>query len=1023
MTGRSTQLRPVGLILTAAIIMASVLAYVRTPLRGDTADSGAMSPITVEAEWAQEWQGDDAYIGIFRGRCRVVQGSTVFAARQMVIWSRQAETPAGLEDRIAVYLEDDVQVTSDLGTRTESSMLVELTTNRGVTLTSEGRMTEHSGEQDPLFQRAVERLEGGTRARLIQTQLTVDPLEPANPAPENLFLNQPESDDLRIRVFPRSSIPYNVESRQLTATSPPEQVTVLTGGITFLIDGLDKELSSGARSTLRDLGMNQIGTVDLSADRVVIFSSAISGSDFSPDTVQSRDQQYQLYQEGNIVVRQGNSVIRADRAFFDAREYRALILNADLRTELPEFGAMLRIRAERLQQLSTENYHARNAWVTTSRYGKPGYRLQASDVLFDQRDWSPWGNQHAPEYDPVTGEQIAEQHPWITTYNSTLFVEDVPVFYSPYATAPAEDPNIPLRTINFGTDRIFGTQIRTNWDAFQLFGLERPPGVDWGLQLDYLSQRGVGVGSNGRYAGVDRYGNSFRGGGLGYYINDGGTDNLGLGRRNLPLEDPNRGRFQWQHRHFFSDSLSLQSETGYVSDRNFLEQYYENEFDRGKDQEMLGYLLHRGDGWAWSLIGRPQINEFENNTQWMPRGDLYGLGEPLLGGLLNWSSHTSAGYAKLDPAQPPFDPTLDVFTPLPFYTSAEGLVAMTRHQLEMPLDLGAINITPFALGEAAYWSEGYTSDSIDRLYGRAGVRSSVMFWKAYPMVQSSLFNLDGLAHKMTLNGEYSYSDSSRDLSTIPQWNEFDDNAQERFRERFVDNTFMGTLPEQLDPRFYAVRSGAGASVTAPYHELVDDQQVLRFGWNHRLQTKVGPPDRQRTKDWLTVDQYISYFPDANRDNYGEDFGLFSTRVRWNVGDRTSVVANSLYDFFDNGQQLWNIGLLTQRSLRGSMYLGLRQIKAGEDLNSQILTASYSYAMSPKWVSTATTAFDLGEGMNRGQALTISRIGADFLVHCGFNYDASKNNVGVMLSVEPRLGNKSLVSSPQLGSLLGTAFGN
>ncbi|HUQ68974.1 MAG TPA: hypothetical protein VM165_05600, partial [Planctomycetaceae bacterium] len=280
---------------------------------------------------------------------------------------------------------------------------------------------------------------------------------------------------------------------------------------------------------------------------------------------------------------------------------------------------------------------------------------------------------------------------------------------------------------------------------------------------------------------------------------------------------------------------------------------------------------------------------------------------------------------------------------------------------------------------------------------------------------SEVFNLSGLAHKMLFDFDYGYADSSRDLSEIPQWNEIDDDAQERFCERLLVNTFGGVLPPEFDPRFYAVRTGAGGSVTAPYHELVDDQQALRLGWRHRLQTKVGPPDRQRIKDWMTLDLGITYFPDAVRDNYGEDLGLFSTRYAWHVGDRTSIVASSLFDFYEDAQNLWSVGVLSQRSVRGSMYVGFRQIQGGP-LDSQILTASYSYQMSPKWISTASTAFDIGEGENRGQALTITRVGEWSLIHLGFNFDASKNNVGLQLAIEPRLGTKG-PTTPQLSSLL------
>ena len=74
-------------------------------------------------------------------------------------------------------------------------------------------------------------------------------------------------------------------------------------------------------------------------------------------------------------------------------------------------------------------------------------------------------------------------------------------------------------------------------------------------------------------------------------------------------------------------------------------------------------------------------------------------------------------------------------------------------------------------------------------------------------------------------------------------------------------------------------------------------------------------------------------------------------------------------------------------------------------------------MSPKWISSATTAYDIGEGMSRGQGLTITRVGEWLLFHLGANYDVSKNNVGLGFFVEPRLGGTNGVSSTQLGSLL------
>jgi hypothetical protein len=58
-------------------------------------------------------------------------------------------------------------------------------------------------------------------------------------------------------------------------------------------------------------------------------------------------------------------------------------------------------------------------------------------------------------------------------------------------------------------------------------------------------------------------------------------------------------------------------------------------------------------------------------------------------------------------------------------------------------------------------------------------------------------------------------------------------------------------------------------------------------------------------------------------------------------------------------------------------------------------------MSPKWISSVGTAYDLGEKMNRGQTVQLTRVGADFLMNFGVTVDPTKNNFGVAFSIQPR----------------------
>ena len=1014
MPGLTTYLRKVCfLAIPAAIFLVLAVSFVRRQVHAQTEKQPAAeeTSISIQADYSFDWEAKDEHVSLLRGRCRIVQGETTLLAEKMVVWHRTKRTGLGTRDQLTIYLEEGVHLERPGETLTDSAMVINLLTREGVTFEVPHRRDGEPAPQDALYQRASRRRQTSARQALLQTQFAV-PSEESIGSEISVFQVQPPTSDLRrVRLFPRSLVLPNILSFESTERTPAERLTVVTGGVNLVIDGIP-----------------EYGTVSLIADRMVIWTRAgmIQELQAGRETVQTRDEPMTVYLEGNIEIRQGSNHLRASHAVYDAREDRALLLNAELRAFIEQLDGNVRVRAERLRQLSQNSFHAQNAWTTTSQFGKPGYRLQSSDIFIESRyDNALLG---PGMVDPVTGAPLVQEPtPWIRSLNNTFLIEDVPLLYSPYLSAPAEDPNIPLRRATFEQDRIFGTQLRTVWDMFQIIGREEPPGTRWDLLADYYSDRGPAVGTSGEYSGFDLFGvpGPYHGEGLAFYVRDDGKDNLGLDRRRLIPKSNNRYRFQLRHRQEVPENITLFGELGLLSDRNFLEQYYEQEFDTGKDVESLLYAKQQVDNWAGSVLIRPQLNNFSTTTEWLPRGDMYALAEPLLGGWLTWSMHSSAGYGRLRVGDLPTDPA-DVYTPLLYdvdvvpprpYVDSDGAVLMSRHELDAPFSLGPVRVVPYLLGEGAFWSNDFTGNELDRLVGSAGVRSSLMFWRAFPGVYSRIFNLNGLAHKVLWEAEYAATQSSEDLIGVPQYNEFDDNAQERFRNRFFTNTFGSMLPQVFEPRFYAVRTGSGRAVTAPYHELIDDQQVARLALRQRLQTKVGPPERLRIKDWMIFDVDLSYFPDSARDNFGEDIGLLGGRYRWNVGDRTSLLASSYYDFFDNAQQLWNLAVLSQRSRRGSIYLGIRQIR-GAGLDSQIVSASYTYRMSPKWISTAGTAYDVAESRNAGQSWTVTRVGADFLFHFGANFDESKNNAGIAFAIEPRFGAFGN-STTQLSSLLGT----
>src|SRR5690606_885869 len=130
----------------------------------------------------------------------------------------------------------------------------------------------------------------------------------------------------------------------------------------------------------------------------------------------------------------------------------------------------------------------------------------------------------------------------------------------------------------------------------------------------------------------------------------------------------------------------------------------------GKDNETLLEIGQQIDNLTVTGLGRERLNDFSNVTEWL-RGDLTVLSEPLINDWLTWSSHSSIGHGRIEPAQSPTDPN-DVFVPLYYFPNADGVVAMTRHELVLPLDFGPLNVDPYLLGEAAHWGEGFNKDDV-----------------------------------------------------------------------------------------------------------------------------------------------------------------------------------------------------------------------------------------------------------------------------------------------------------------------
>jgi len=829
--------------------------------------------------------------------------------------------------------------------------------------------------------------------------------------------NQPPQVRLRRIVFNGGTNTQLAGER--TATG--EEVAIVSGGINVIVQGLTVE-------GLPDY-FGPIGDVDIETDRAVIWGIKIQ--DLGQST-QNADMPLEIYMEGNIVFRQGDRTIYADRMYYDVRRKTGVILNAEVLTHLPQTGpdqyqGIIRLRAAVVRQLDQSHFVAQDALLTTSRLEEPSYHLASDRITFEDIQ-SPGIDPFTrlPAVDPVTLQPSVAHQSMVESESNFVYISGIPVLYWPSIKTDLQKPTYYVDNIRIRNDSIFGFQTLLALDAFQLFSLERPQGVGWTLDIDYLSQRGLGFGTEIKYDRPDSFLNipgPAKGRADLWAINDDGRDNLGFNRRDIVPEESFRGRAFWNHRQHLVggllDDWTVQAEVGWISDRTFLEQYYESEWDENKDQVTGVRLKHTENNQSISVEANARLNDFFTQTEWLPRVDHYWLGQPLLGDSLTWFEHSQAAYANIGIASSPSNPDLDaIHTLLPWEFNSTGTALdangerlVTRQEIDYPLDFAPVKVVPYALGELAHWGEARDGDDLQRAYFQTGVRASVPFWAVDPTIRDALFNLNGLAHKVVFDVEVSYAEANRNMTDLPLYDELDDDSIEEFRRRLFFQPFAGGLSPyylggppsfinpKFDPRFYALRSNLQGWVTSPSTEIADDLTTVRLGMRHRLQTKRGPLGAQHIVDWVTFDSNATWFPRDNRDNFGQDIGLVDYDLRWHLGDRFTILSDGAADFFGDALQTVSIGAIVNRPARGNVYVGFRTTSG--PFEAHVLTTTLNYRTGPKWVVSASTAVDFGNGGNIGQSFGFSRIGESLVTTLGANVDESKDNVGISLTVEPR----------------------
>jgi lipopolysaccharide assembly outer membrane protein LptD (OstA) len=447
----------------------------------------------------------------------------------------------------------------------------------------------------------------------------------------------------------------------------------------------------------------------------------------------------EVYAEGNIKVISEDDTILADRFYYNFANDTGLSINVEIRTSARidnQRTEPLVLRAKMVYQIDKKTILAHQATVTSCTHGKPHYYFWASAIKFlDEED----------------GKRIV-------FYHIVPHFWGIPFFYIPYYSKSLDEDSL-LRTVHYERTARFGATIQSKWgvninkykrdddgnilkDKDGHYLIKR-----WGdLTLDdsYFQVRGNALEPELKY----RWAN-YQGSISGYYINDKGPRPTAYDRGlyqlfNTPLPEDKtpRQRFKAFHRQSLNENIRADVEINSLSDRLLLIEFFEREAKEDKAPESYVYLRRVDNNTAQTLLGRMRLNEFQTQTEYLPRVNYYMLSQPVK----NYPLYGSVNMEVSNIRQEYDELTL---TPAQSHSRLD-----LSGELSVPQQMTFVRAMPFVSGRLTGYDKNLQENEYtERFIGSGGVRLSSEFSRLFEMGNKPI-GINNLKHLISLDARY-----------------------------------------------------------------------------------------------------------------------------------------------------------------------------------------------------------------------------------------------------------------------------
>jgi len=505
------------------------------------------------------------------------------------------------------------------------------------------------------------------------------------------------------------------------------------------------------------------------------------------------------------------------------------------------------------------------------------------------------------------------------------------------------------------------------------FGLLNSGWCDVLMRLDYMGKRGLGMGVGAEY----RRGNSF-----GYIDSYRIHDKADEDSFNSPVPKAERGRFLWRHRQFLDDGWRADMELSYLSDRQFLREYFEKEYKEGKEQETVFYVRKIEDNRSVTFTEKHRINSFQTEVEQMPTIEFRMIGEPLWGDRLNVL--TRAQFANL---RKRIENDLDI--PNPPTTKRFDLL----NEIQWPFRLKPLKVSPFMSLELTAANNGLTGGDFGQAAASRPGDSTDLNQRR--QAQLRIRGVDDKSSQFRAVANLGFNTSTH-LSRVYNVHS----------KRFQINRIRHVItPEVRWAYTFASTGRAEDFIQFDKIDAVDEINHLILGLRNRFQTKRGRPENRYTIDYLTVDLEGDFFPGQARMNKDQN-DYIRWDVIWQLFDKLSIVSwDNEYDVEDGSFSKGNLGVSYTPVPDSRAFLGYTYL----DSNSSALTFNLDVPVSDRWRMLFYEQYDFNalradgtrKAKNLDTQLTFRRDMHEWFVDLIFRRDEGANDVSLTMAITPK----------------------